>query len=141
MEQRPLEYTVKIYCEGFTEWYYFEWLRTNNRFKFSMEPDIPKNSRSSYKQNLKLIDKELFARPHKNVLMRYFSSSTPIPWSRTKRNTPFIKKQRRNTKSKELFSSRVTLASRFGFFITSWTSLHEPTSKHTRLCVLPLKMS
>ena len=36
MEQRPLEYTVKIYCEGFTEWYYFEWLRTNNRFKFSM---------------------------------------------------------------------------------------------------------
>lgn len=28
MEQRPLEYTVKIYCEGFTEWYYFEWLRT-----------------------------------------------------------------------------------------------------------------
>lgn len=21
MEQRPLEYTVKIYCEGFTEWY------------------------------------------------------------------------------------------------------------------------
>lgn len=89
MEQRPLEYTVKIYCEGFTEWYYFEWLRTNNRFKFSMEPDI------------------------------HFSSSTPIPWSRTKRNTPFIKKQRRNTKSKELFSSRVTLASKFGFFITS----------------------
>lgn len=29
MEQRPLEYTVKIYCEDFTEWYYFEWLRTN----------------------------------------------------------------------------------------------------------------
>lgn len=63
MEQRPLEYTVKIYCEGFTEWYYFEWLRTNNRFKFSMEPDIPKNSRSSYKQNLKLIDKELRKNP------------------------------------------------------------------------------
>ena len=63
MEQRPLEYTVKIYCEGFTELYYFEWLRTNNRFKFSMEPDIPKNSRSSYKQNLKLIDKD-FAKLH-----------------------------------------------------------------------------
>lgn len=29
MEQRPLEYTVKICCEGFTEWYYFEWLRTS----------------------------------------------------------------------------------------------------------------
>lgn len=59
MGQRPLEYTVKIYCEGFTEWYYFEWLRSNGRFKFSMEPDVPKSSRSAYKQNLKLIDKEL----------------------------------------------------------------------------------
>lgn len=68
MEQhRPLEYTVKIYCEGFTEWYYFEWLRTNNRFKFSMEPDIPKNSRSSYKQNLKLIDKELRKNPQERA--------------------------------------------------------------------------
>ena len=67
MEQRPLEYTVKIYCEGFTEWYYFEWLRTNNRFKFSMEPDIPKNSRCSYKQNLKLIDKELRKKPQERA--------------------------------------------------------------------------
>lgn len=67
MEQRPLEYTVKIYCEGFTERYYFEWLRTNNRFKFSMEPDIPKNSRSSYKQNLKLIDKELRKNPQERA--------------------------------------------------------------------------
>lgn len=67
MEQRPLEYTVKIYCEGFTEWYYFEWLRTNNRFKLSMEPDIPKNSRSSYKQNLKLIDKELRKNPQERA--------------------------------------------------------------------------
>lgn len=66
-QQRPLEYTVKIYCEGFTEWYYFEWLRTNNRFKFSMEPDILKNSRSSYKQNLKLIDKELRKKPQERA--------------------------------------------------------------------------
>ena len=66
-QQRPLEYTVKIYCEGFTEWYYFEWLRTNNRFKFSMVPDIPKNSRSSYKQNLKLIDKELRKNPQERA--------------------------------------------------------------------------
>ena len=65
--QRPREYTVKIYCEGFTEWYYFEWLRTNNRFKFSMEPDVPKNSRSSYKQNLKLIDKELRKKPQERA--------------------------------------------------------------------------
>ena len=67
MEQRPLEYTVKIYCEGFTEWYYFEWLRTNSRFKFAMEPDVPKNSRSSYKQNLKLIDKELRKKPQERA--------------------------------------------------------------------------
>lgn len=67
MEQRPLEYTVKIYCEGFTEWYYFEWLRTNSRFKFAMEPDVPKNSRSSYKQNLKLIDKELRKNPQERA--------------------------------------------------------------------------
>ena len=66
-QQRPLEYTVKIYCEGFTEWYYFEWLRTNNRFKFSMEPDIPKNSRSSYTHNLKLIDKELRKKPQERA--------------------------------------------------------------------------
>jgi hypothetical protein len=67
MEQRPLEYTVKIYCEGFTEWYYFEWLRTSSRFRFSMEPDVPKNSRSSYKQNLKLIDKELRKNPQERA--------------------------------------------------------------------------
>lgn len=67
MEQRPLEYTVKIYCEGFTEWYYFEWLRTNSRFRFAMEPDVPKNSRSSYKQNLKLIDKELRKNPQERA--------------------------------------------------------------------------
>lgn len=58
-QQRPLEYTIKIYGEGFTEWFYFDGLRTNNRFRFSMVPDVPKNSRSSYKQNLKLIEKEL----------------------------------------------------------------------------------
>lgn len=33
MEQRPLEYTVKIYCEGFTEWYYFEWLAHQQPFQ------------------------------------------------------------------------------------------------------------
>ncbi len=56
---KSLQYTVKIYGEGFTEWFYFEGLRTGNRFSFSMVPDMPKNSRSSYKRNLKLIDKEL----------------------------------------------------------------------------------
>lgn len=118
MEQRPLEYTVKIYCEGFTEWYYFEWLLTNNRFKFSMEPDIPKNSRSSYKQNLKLIDKELRKNPQEraDAIFLVIDTDTLV---KNKAQYAFIKKQRRNTKSKELFSSRVTLASKFGFFITS----------------------
>lgn len=59
MKQKTLQYTVKVYGEGLTEWFYFDWLRTNSHFRFSMEPEIPKNSRSSYKQNLKLIDVEL----------------------------------------------------------------------------------
>lgn len=68
MEQmRPLEYTIKIYGEGFTEWFYFDGLRTNNRFRFSMVPDVPRNSRSSYKQNLKLIDKELKKNPQERA--------------------------------------------------------------------------
>lgn len=66
-QQRPLEYTIKIYGEGFTEWFYFDGLRTNNRFRFSMVPDVPKNSRSSYKQNLKLIDKELKKNPQERA--------------------------------------------------------------------------
>ena len=64
MEQfRPLEYTIKIYGEGFTEWFYFDGLRTNNRFRFSMVPEVPKNSRSFYKQNLKQLYKELQNQP------------------------------------------------------------------------------
>ncbi len=66
-QQRPLEYTIKIYGEGFTEWFYFDGLRTNNRFRFSMVPDVPKNSRSSYKQNLKLIEKELKKKPQERA--------------------------------------------------------------------------
>lgn len=140
MEQRPLEYTVKIYCEGFTEWYYFEWLRTNNRFKFSMEPDIPKNSRSSYKQNLKLIDKELRKNPQEraDAIFLVIDTDTLV---KNKAQYAIYQEAKEKYKSKELFSSRVTLASKFGFFITSWISLPEPTSRHMRLCVLPLKMS
>lgn len=68
MEQmKPLEYTIKIYGEGFTEWFYFDGLRTNNRFRFTMEPEVPKNSRSSYKQILKLIDKELKKNPQERA--------------------------------------------------------------------------
>lgn len=58
-QTRVLEYTIKVYGEGLTEWFYFDSLRKLNRFRFSLEPDMPKSSRSSYKQNLKLIEKEL----------------------------------------------------------------------------------
>ena len=58
-QTRELEYTIKVYGEGLTEWFYFDRLRNLNRFRFSLEPDMPKSSRSSYKQNLKLIEKEL----------------------------------------------------------------------------------
>lgn len=68
MEQtKSLEYTIKIYGEGLTEWFYFDGIRTANRFRFSMVPDVPQNSRSSYKQNLKLIDKELKKRPEERA--------------------------------------------------------------------------
>lgn len=65
MKQRkkPFIYTVKIYGEGLTEWVYFDSLRTSSRFRFSLEPEIPDPSRSSYKANLKLIDKELRKSP------------------------------------------------------------------------------
>jgi hypothetical protein len=65
--ERPLQYTIKIYGEGFTEWHYFDALRTLNKFRFKLEPDMPQNSRSSYKQNLKLIDKELKKRPEERA--------------------------------------------------------------------------
>lgn len=58
-QTRELEYIIKVYGEGLTEWFYFDSLRKLNRFRFSLEPDIPRSSRSSYKQNLKLIEKEL----------------------------------------------------------------------------------
>lgn len=59
MEQKQLKFTIKIYGEGFTEWFYFDYLRVNNKFKFTVEPDLPNGSKSSYKKRLKLIDKEL----------------------------------------------------------------------------------
>ena len=59
MARLELRYTVKIFSEGITEWHYFDTLRAIKRFNFSMEPAIPQNGKSSYKQNLKLIDREL----------------------------------------------------------------------------------
>jgi hypothetical protein len=67
MARLELQYTVKIFSEGITEWHYFDTLRAIKRFNFSMEPAIPQNGKSSYKQNLKLIDRELKKNPQERA--------------------------------------------------------------------------
>ena len=67
MARLELRYTVKIFSEGITEWHYFDTLRAIKRFNFSMEPAIPQNGQSSYKQNLKLIDRELKKNPQERA--------------------------------------------------------------------------
>ena len=67
MARLELRYTVKIFSEGITEWHYFDTLRAIKRFNFSMEPAIPQNGKSSYKQNLKLIDRELRKSPQERA--------------------------------------------------------------------------
>ncbi len=67
MGKHELRYTVKIFSEGITEWHYFDMLRAIKRFNFSMEPAIPQNGKSSYKQNLKLIDRELKKNPQERA--------------------------------------------------------------------------
>ena len=67
MARLELRYTVKIFSEGITEWHYFDTLRAIKRFNFSMEPAIPQNGKSSYKQNLKLIERELKKNPQERA--------------------------------------------------------------------------
>ena len=67
MAKLELRYTVKIFSEGITEWHYFDTLRAIRRFNFSMEPAIPQNGKSSYKQNLKLIERELKKNPQERA--------------------------------------------------------------------------
>ena len=67
MSKFELRYTVKIFSEGITEWHYFDTLRAIKRFNFSMEPAIPQNGKSSYKQNIKLIDRELKKNPQERA--------------------------------------------------------------------------
>ena len=67
MGKLELRYTVKIFSEGITEWLYFDTLRAIKRFNFTMEPAIPQNGKSSYKQNLKLIDRELKKNPQERA--------------------------------------------------------------------------
>ena len=79
----PLRYTIKVYGEGLTEWFYFDKLKQLNRFQFTLEPQIPQASRSSYKQNLKLIDKELSKRNQERADAIFLVIDTD-----TFRNTP-----------------------------------------------------
>ncbi|MCR4603500.1 MAG: RloB family protein [Prevotella sp.] len=58
---------MKIFSEGITEWHYFDTLRAIKRFNFSMEPAIPQNGKSSYKQNLILMDRELKKNPQERA--------------------------------------------------------------------------
>lgn len=67
MGRLELRYTAKIFSEGITEWHYFDTLRAIKRFNFTMEPAIPQNGKSSYKQNLKLIDRELKKNPQERA--------------------------------------------------------------------------
>ncbi len=67
MGKHELRYTVKIFSEGITEWHYFDTLRAIKRFNFSMEPAIPQNGKSSYKQNLILMDRELKKNPQERA--------------------------------------------------------------------------
>lgn len=59
MDIRATKFTVKIFGEGLTEWYYFDKLRSKKIFSFTLDPGFPVKSRSSYKKRLLLIDKEL----------------------------------------------------------------------------------
>ncbi|MDE6497995.1 MAG: RloB family protein [Muribaculaceae bacterium] len=59
MDIRATRFTVKIFGEGLTEWYYFDKLRSKRLFSFALDPGFPTKSRSSYKKRLPLIDKEL----------------------------------------------------------------------------------
>ena len=67
MARLELRFTVKIFSEGITEWIYFDTLRAIKRFNFTMEPAIPQNGKSSYKQNLKLIERELKKNPQERA--------------------------------------------------------------------------
>lgn len=66
MGRQRTEFIVKIFGEGLTEWYYFDALRSLERFPFTLEPNLPSKSKSSYKKRLPNIDKEL-RRPQQEI--------------------------------------------------------------------------
>lgn len=44
IKNRPTEYRIAIIGEGETEWYYFTSMRQSEKFKFKVEPELPKHS-------------------------------------------------------------------------------------------------
>jgi hypothetical protein len=48
MAKRNVKKAIAIVGEGITEWMYFDYIRRNRRYAFSLKPDLPKHSDYSY---------------------------------------------------------------------------------------------
>lgn len=48
MSKKPLKKSIAIIGEGLTEWMYFDYIRRNRRYSFSLKPDLPKHSSYTY---------------------------------------------------------------------------------------------
>lgn len=48
MIRKPLKKSIAIIGEGLTEWMYFDHIRKNRRYSFSLKPDLPKHSNYMY---------------------------------------------------------------------------------------------
>jgi len=59
MTKRKVKKAIAIVGEGITEWMYFDYIRRNHRYAFSLKPDLPKHSHYShiFKKAKELIQK------------------------------------------------------------------------------------
>ena len=48
MSRKPLKKSIAVIGEGLTEWMYFDHIRKNRRYSFSLKPDLPKHSSYIY---------------------------------------------------------------------------------------------
>lgn len=48
MSKKPLKKSIAIIGEGLTEWMYFDHIRKNWRYSFSLKPDLPKHASYLY---------------------------------------------------------------------------------------------
>jgi hypothetical protein len=48
MTKRKVKKAIAIVGEGITEWMYFDYIRRNRRYAFSLKPDLPKHSHYSH---------------------------------------------------------------------------------------------